>query len=486
MKQILTHRAVGNPSISVASYAAFCGGTDFNTDETIGGYLPWAASGTLRNLIVKLSTAPGSGKSFVFTVRVNGVDSGVTVTIADTDTTARDITNSVSVSAGDYVSLKAVPSGTPTSAGADYPQLCIEFESTSAGESVYGRPRTSIVSTGTSGYYFAPFTGDGWFATASHAADVVPCDGSITAMYSIVSANLSATVTQLALYVNGVKQDGSGGTQDTRCETGNTGLGLLSDSATFNIPVVAGDTVYIGVEKQNAEWPGIRFGVRFTATTDGQSIVAGGGGTPSASATNYGKAGNAPAFYQVTESAQTTLGGVTSMTLGRLHMRCVTAPGASKDFTHTLRKNTANATPTVTIGGAATTTGSDTTNAATIADGDVFAMISVPTGTPTASVFRWALTQTVAIVKTGIHVLGVDGTVTTTRTGLINLDGVTRTVAGPGVQFIGGANGYIEQSTAPAAIANTALIYAIDNGAGKTKLMVQFPTGAAIQLSIEV
>ena len=40
--------------------------------------------------------------------------------------------------------------------------------------------------------------------------------------------------------------------------------------------------------------------------------------------------------------------------------------------------------------------------------------------------------------------------------------------------------------TAPAAgAANSARIYAVDNGAGKTQLMVQFATGAAVQLAIE-
>lgn len=42
-----------------------------------------------------------------------------------------------------------------------------------------------------------------------------------------------------------------------------------------------------------------------------------------------------------------------------------------------------------------------------------------------------------------------------------------------------------EKATAPAAQANKAVIYAIDNGAGKTQLMVRFATGAAVQIAIE-
>lgn len=42
------------------------------------------------------------------------------------------------------------------------------------------------------------------------------------------------------------------------------------------------------------------------------------------------------------------------------------------------------------------------------------------------------------------------------------------------------------ESTAPSGTANTARLFAQDNGAGKTQLMVIFGSGAAIQLAIEV
>jgi hypothetical protein len=42
-----------------------------------------------------------------------------------------------------------------------------------------------------------------------------------------------------------------------------------------------------------------------------------------------------------------------------------------------------------------------------------------------------------------------------------------------------------EDSVAPAGIANNAIIFAEDDGAGKTRLMVQFGTGAAQQIAIE-
>ena len=41
------------------------------------------------------------------------------------------------------------------------------------------------------------------------------------------------------------------------------------------------------------------------------------------------------------------------------------------------------------------------------------------------------------------------------------------------------------EMTAPTGAANNARIYAVDNGAGKTKLMVIFGSGSAVQLAIE-
>jgi hypothetical protein len=43
----------------------------------------------------------------------------------------------------------------------------------------------------------------------------------------------------------------------------------------------------------------------------------------------------------------------------------------------------------------------------------------------------------------------------------------------------------VESSSAPSAVVNSARIYAVDNGSGKTQLMVRFGTGASQQIAIE-
>jgi hypothetical protein len=68
---------------------------------------------TLQNLIVNVTTVPGGGNARTFTVRVNGVDSSLTATIANFVTTASNTINFVTVLAGDRVSLRTTSLNTP-------------------------------------------------------------------------------------------------------------------------------------------------------------------------------------------------------------------------------------------------------------------------------------------------------------------------------------------------------------------------------------
>lgn len=73
--------------------------------------------GTLDKFYIN-SVAPGSGKSYAYTIFTNGTGSTVTATISNAATSNNDTSHSVSVSAGDYVNFEASPSGTPTASDA--------------------------------------------------------------------------------------------------------------------------------------------------------------------------------------------------------------------------------------------------------------------------------------------------------------------------------------------------------------------------------
>jgi hypothetical protein len=67
--------------------------------------------GTLSQLRVRLSAAAGAaGSSYTFNVRKTGVNTGVTCTISAAATSCSDTTNSASFSAGDLITIAAVPS----------------------------------------------------------------------------------------------------------------------------------------------------------------------------------------------------------------------------------------------------------------------------------------------------------------------------------------------------------------------------------------
>jgi hypothetical protein len=98
---------------------------------------------------------------------------------------------------------------------------------------------------------------------------------------------------------------------------------------------------------------------------------------------------------------------------------------------------------------------------------------------------RWLVPPTV----TATSIFGEDCTVAgLSRVHALNLDGVTRTHSDTDLEgsvLLGGNLTLFEQASAPVGVANTGRIWVEDNGSGKTRLMVQFGTGSAVQIAIE-
>lgn len=75
---------------------------------------PCPRSGTLTRLAVQIKTLPAAGQSVVFTVRINGVDTALTVTFSDADTVnvAKASTGSVAVTQDDDVTVSVTGGAT--------------------------------------------------------------------------------------------------------------------------------------------------------------------------------------------------------------------------------------------------------------------------------------------------------------------------------------------------------------------------------------
>lgn len=114
---------LGGPAINLAGNTTkyLCPGT-FDATEA-NARMPMVRAVVLVGLRMKTGGSPGSGKSYVFTVRKNGVATAITASIANAATTANDLTHAVAFDAGDELSLEADPSTTADNTGSVYGAL---------------------------------------------------------------------------------------------------------------------------------------------------------------------------------------------------------------------------------------------------------------------------------------------------------------------------------------------------------------------------
>jgi len=63
-------------------------------------------AGTLQKLYVKHNTPAGNGNAIVYTLRINGVASALTVSLASTAADGSDLVNTVAVAAGDLLDIE--------------------------------------------------------------------------------------------------------------------------------------------------------------------------------------------------------------------------------------------------------------------------------------------------------------------------------------------------------------------------------------------
>jgi hypothetical protein len=108
----------GQPSTSINHFFAASGARDAGlTSDNAGNRTVLPSAGTLRNLRIQADVAPGAAKSWIVTVEKNGSDSTLTAQLSGaSQTTASDLSHTVSVAAGDAISIKVAPAGTPAAA----------------------------------------------------------------------------------------------------------------------------------------------------------------------------------------------------------------------------------------------------------------------------------------------------------------------------------------------------------------------------------
>jgi hypothetical protein len=285
MKQKLMsgYSAVG--SVSAARFLALSGSyTTGNTEALFTQLMP--TGGTLRKLYVKISAAPGSGKSYTVMLRRGAgagamADTTITCAVSNTATTCSDVAHEVSVSADDKVAFSVTPAGTPDNTV--LVSTLIEFQSGTTNESImFG----AVSAASATKVYVAPGVNYS-SSTEANATVVMPCAGTITNFYSRMSAAPGAGAGRtISINLNGSPAAGKADL--------SYGAADVAISAAQNIAVAAGDRLAIVSDVTGTPATATQyFGILFKPTTDGQfPILSTVGGQPVANnVTRYGSVG---------------------------------------------------------------------------------------------------------------------------------------------------------------------------------------------------
>ncbi|HET9565208.1 MAG TPA: hypothetical protein VFP27_12060 [Mycobacterium sp.] len=381
--QVHATRTQNNFSASATNYVSPINTQSWDATEHRGTVI-CAANGTFSNWKIVLPSAPGSGNSVTFTLRINQVDTAAVITISDTATSGQ-YTSPITLADGDELTIKSVPVSTPTVSN---PSTSWDFLSATSGESIYGSANANgAVAISRTGRVLFHRDDSNW--DNGGGRDVVSMAGTLNKLTIKLDADVGASGSfTFTINKNGVAQDGSGGTPDTRI-TFTTGT--TKASSTFSLSISPGDTLSLSaVETGSAVTVRPITGVRATATTPGQSMVGAvagnfvNGGTVYFYPTAGGAAGS-----DATEANREVTLGITGFRLKNLQVALNASP--TNTYTFNTRKSGADGANSVAVTGGATT-GSNS-SFTQFDPGDRISMEVVPTPVTLTRAGGWSWIQ---------------------------------------------------------------------------------------------
>ncbi len=407
MRQIILGKTFGQLGSGPLIYTTLRGNTwSFSTIDAhflLRHSHPWSVAGTFKHFYMAMQAPTENGAPISWTATtytlvkiVAGVvvPTALTVTVPAAgpvaqngfSSAATDSLNEVTVSPGDVLAIERV--GGTISGVTNSLSACMEwsltFDSDNDGESGYGSGAQGSRITGGSGYVCAPLSGDeGAFvligsaeavtSTTSHS--IVPLAGNLTRMdIQLEGAPGAGTSYTFCAVINGVVQDGSGGTTDTHLTIADT---ATSGSATFALPLVPLKWLSVHETAHTGSPASVyaTFSCRFTATTNGQSALcydsAAGhpitnGSTDWACAYNSGWAWTTSASptpiaawrsarWPTTETLVSLSGSPDPFTLKGFCVNLSVDPGTGNSYNFVTREAFADAAPKLTMTGASGT-----------------------------------------------------------------------------------------------------------------------------------
>lgn len=357
-----------NPCSAVGSST-----TEVNRSPTI------PTNGAVSNLYVSSSAAPGAGKSWDITVKINGSSTDCpTCQISGASATTCSSSTSKTVSAGDTVTVWIDPTSTPAAANIS---VTLQFTATADKETAWLASATANLNTsGTS--YFGVAGDSGPYSDETYKTTIVPFAGTITKFYAklTTAAPGDGSSRTFKLCKNGSVE---GAPSITISNTATTG----SDTAT-SLGVSAGDTLTI--QSTVSDTPANSYavwGVCIEATTNGQfGIPMPISGNLSTSADRYLPIGGAGIAPDDTETdVQNYFASAETVELKGLYAKTRVAPGSGKSYVIHLRDNAGDASPDLDVTIADTATTGSSSETLTPTSGHFLNYIIHPSGTPAES-----------------------------------------------------------------------------------------------------
>ena len=376
MDTVLTARANGMQGNGLTRYFGLHGSAAAFTAAEYG-YTWMPAAGTLSEFNFMVTVAPSSGQQTDFTIYKNG-SSEITFSISGTSTTAAPA-GTITVAAGDYLYVQAV--GSVTSAGADVLYYCT-FTSTTGGQSLVTGGSGSSTNSSSANRYCGLMGVSTWSATANDMRQCMPTGGTFSHLYVSDNTALTSGSYAINLYVNG---------SATALTASLTSAGTTASDVSHSVNVSAGDLVSIEcVPTSPNATKRIQWGLRWTPTTDGESVLLGGSSNDlTQNLTEYNPLNTSGVAWTTTEANFQILWP--AVMLKDLYVATSGAPGASPNsWTFTVRDDGSDTAITLTIG-EGQTSGNDTAHTATPSAGSLIALQCAQNSVPDANDGYWGI-----------------------------------------------------------------------------------------------
>lgn len=370
--------SINTSLVTTAQVFGMSGGMFDATFERNTGIM--ASAGTFSNFGICITPAPGVGKSFTFALQLGSrnADSSLGCAISGTETCCYDVADSSSVVAGDLVRLEATPSGTPTAVtGVSYrvnfmPSVDDQYvvtgaQTSNSASTTYIQLAGAVGARTTLTDTAIPMPHNGRFNNFYVELSTAPGVGNSWA-FTLMAAGVATSVT---CTVSGTARTCNDLTNSTDTVRGNSAVIRMVPSGAPTATYTSVGLRYVPVNRGEFPFLGNTFNA-ISAAANSYTNLQGGNNN------------NASELITVSTAASPSPGliiknGTYSVT---------TAPGASKSYTYTLRKNFANPTggPSATISGTNTTAQSD--GYIVVSEGDKIVNQLAPSGTPTAGMFH--------------------------------------------------------------------------------------------------